>query len=596
MEIGKQIQILRKKNKISSKKLVLGLCSTRTLNYIESGTELPDKMLADILIQRLGKSSDKLELIISKEIYQLERMQDLFEEALERGNRKRAEELLEKYKEVAPKNNVYQMFYCRSRAYLAFRLDSNLMESKDWIEQAIDITIPEWRNNLLETYLISTIEIENLLAYAKLLLREETKHGLVEAEELLLSCRKYIDEHILDREEYAKIYCKCADLLAEIYLAKKDFCKVSTLCEKAFNELRDFGIIYYMQPLLEKLVLCNDEFLHIEKNQMYQMYQVVLQNVYKRYKKEWHFTDSIFKNCCQRTYYMDYELIRGERLLQRLTQEQLIEGIYENPESLSRVESGKVSPRNKTFVQIFEKLGIEKGRYNTFIVTESFEVLEMKKELDRLTSRRLYDEADKKLKELKEILDLSVVENQRIVYGLELALASVLNKELPEKLLEEMIQLLQETYPINQKENSRVPLDREVYLLNHIIILLRKLGKDADVKELYSYILDTMKKSKIRIRYRFRSYSTIMTNFAKQNCSVLIAQRNIKYILTCGKLRGLYMNCLTEACALINNPTNQKICREVLLEAYYLCKLAKNTVDVKIISQYYEGKFGTSII
>ena len=254
MEIGKQIQILRKKSKISSKKLVLGLCSTRTLNYIESGMELPDKMLADILIQRLGKSPDKLELIISKEIYQLERIQDLFEEALERGNRKRAEELLEQYKEIAPKNKVYRMFYCRNQGYLAFRLDGNLIESKDWIKQAIDITMPEWRNNSLENYLISTIEIENLLAYAKLLLRGETKCKLEEAEELLLSCRRYIDEHICDREEYAKIYCKCADLLAEIYLARKDFYKVSSLCEKAFNELRDFGIIYYMQPLLEKLV------------------------------------------------------------------------------------------------------------------------------------------------------------------------------------------------------------------------------------------------------------------------------------------------------------------------------------------------------
>ena len=187
---------------------------------------------------------------------------------------------------------------------------------------------------------------------------------------------------------------------------------------------------------------------------MYRMYQVVLKSVYKRYKKEWHFTDSIFKNCCQRTYYMDYELIRGERLSQGFTQEQLIEGIYENPESLSRVESGKVSPRNKTFVQLFERLGIEKGRYNTFIVTESFEVLEMKKELDRLTSRRLYNEADKKLKDLKEILDLSVIENQRFIYGLELALASMLNKESSEKLLEEMIQLLQ--YKCEKPTLSRV--------------------------------------------------------------------------------------------------------------------------------------------
>ena len=131
MEIGHQIRLLRKKQKISARKLAAGLCSERALNYIEAGKELPDKMLADILLQRLGKSPDKLELIISKEIYRLERMQDLFEEALERGNHRRAEELVETYAQLAPKTNVYRMFYCRSRAYLAFRLDEDEMEAKN---------------------------------------------------------------------------------------------------------------------------------------------------------------------------------------------------------------------------------------------------------------------------------------------------------------------------------------------------------------------------------------------------------------------------------------------------------------------------------
>lgn len=595
MEIGNQIRILRRQQKISSKKLVQGLCTERALNYIEAGKELPDKMLADVLIQRLGKSPDKLELIISREIYQLERMQDLFEEALERGNRRRAEELIETYEEIAPKSSVYRMFYCRSRAYLSFRLDKDVMEAKEWLMRALELTLPDWRKKPLEEYLISTMEMENLLAYVKCLLKEGTSPGLAEAEELLNSCREYIDGHILDGEEHAKIYCKCVDLLAELALSQNHLNKVSLLCEKAFDELRDFGILYYMRPLLDKLVLCEDSMLQMERREMYQTFRDVLDSVYERYGEAWRFTDSIFKNCCQRTYYMDYELIRGERLAQGITQEQLIEGIYENPESLSRVESGKSSPGKKTLAQLFEKLGIEKGRYNTFVATESFEVLEMKKELDRLTSRREYEKAEAKLAELKETLDLSVVENSRVVRGLELALENVLNKKPAEQLLEEMIALLQETYPVKRDEKIRVPLDREVYLMNHICIILKKLGKKKEIEELYSLMLNMMKKSRIQLRYRFRSYNTMATNYAKQICSIMLAGRNISYIFSCGKLREVYMNYLTEACVLIDNPANHLKCRRMIEETYYLCKLEKNMTDVKLIRAYCKSKFNIVI-
>lgn len=595
MEIGRQINLLRKKQKISSKKLVEGLCSERTLNYIEAGEELPDKMLADLLIQRLGKSPDKLELIISKEVYQLERMQDIFEEALERGNRKRAIYLLENYAEIAPKSNAYKMFYCRSMAYLAFRLDHNLAEAQEWIKKALDITLPCWQEKSLGEYLVSTMEMENLLAYAKLRLWEGTETGLRAAETLLMSCKTYIDERILDGEEHAKVYCKCTDLLAEIYLKQGHLFNVGAMCENAFEELRNFGILYYMQPLLDKLVLCPDDCLSVETNRMYRIYRDVINNVYQRYEEDWHFKDSVFKNCCQRTYYMDYELIRGERLARGITQEQLIEGIYENPESLSRVESGKSSPRNKTFVQLFERLGIQKGRYNTFIATESFDVLEMKDKIDVLTSRKMYEEAEVRLRELKSILDLEIMENNRVVQGLELTLQNMLNKISANELLEKMLALLQETYLFKAAEEIRVPLDREVYLLNQIAIILRKLGQKGKVESVYAMVLKTMKNSVIKIPYRFRTYSTVATNLAKQSCSASLAKKNIKYALQCGKLRAIHMNYMTEICASMDNPANHTTCRILLEEAYYICKLIHNESDKKGINLYYEKQYGQKI-
>lgn len=596
MHIGNQIRVLRKKNKISPKKLVLGLCSERTLNYIEEGKKNPEKLLADMLVQRLGKSSDKLELIVSKEIYQLERMQNLFEEALERRNKKRAEQLLEKCEEVSPKSNVYRMFYYRCKGYLSFRIDEDMKTACEWIQKALDTTLPNWKGKALKEYLISTLEMENLLAYAKIQIKLGTADGMLEAEKLLLECREYIDAHFSDGEEHAKVYCKCADLLAEIYLGKNEVAKAADLCEKAICELRDFGITYYMIPLLKKLTeYCNEGDVKYETKETYKIFYDTLNNVYTRYHEEWRFQDSIFKNCFQRTYYLENELIRGGRLTSGLTQEQLIEGIYENPESLSRVESGKASPGKKTFEQLFERLSIEKGRYNTFVATESFEVLELKDEFDVLTSRRCYKEAKDKLYQLKLTLDLTVPENERVIKGLELALAGVLDSVSQDELLNEMLMLLQETYPLVSKEGMRVPLDREVYLLNHISILLIKLSKLKEVEQLYRDVLASMKQSRVKVMHRFRGYSTIATNYALRTGSASLARTNIKYALLCGKCRLIHMNYMTEICSLINHPANYEICRMMLKEAYSLCKLVRNDSDMRKISLYHEKKYGVLI-
>ena len=85
------------------------------------------------------------------------------------------------------------------------------------------------------------------------------------------------------------------------------------------------------------------------------------------------------------------------------------------------------------------------------------------------------------------------------------------------------------------------------------------------------------------------------TNYAKQICSIMLAKRNISYIFSCGKLREVYMNYLTEACVLIDNPANHLKCRRMIEETYYLCKLEKNMTDVKLIRAYCKSKFNIVI-
>lgn len=68
--IGEIIASIRCNKEYSRKKLCQGLCSERMLIKIENDEVDIDKFMLDMLLQRLGKSPDKLEMILTDEEYE----------------------------------------------------------------------------------------------------------------------------------------------------------------------------------------------------------------------------------------------------------------------------------------------------------------------------------------------------------------------------------------------------------------------------------------------------------------------------------------------------------------------------------------------
>ena len=195
MYVGDQIFELRKKTKITLEELAMGVCTPESLRNIELGKEAVSKLFLEIMFQRLGKSTDKLELIVSEEVCEEEEQWEYFEDCLERGDRAEAEKVLENFLMNMPKeSNVHEMFYCRNKAYTELRIENNPTQAKEWMQRALDITMPGWQNRAIKEYRISTLEMENLLAYAKTQIAIGTGQELAEAESLLTDCRQFIDE------------------------------------------------------------------------------------------------------------------------------------------------------------------------------------------------------------------------------------------------------------------------------------------------------------------------------------------------------------------------------------------------------------------
>ena len=105
-----------------------------------------------------------------------------------------------------------------------------------------------------------------------------------------------------------------------------------------------------------------------------------------------------------------------------------------------------------------------------------------------------------------------------------------------------------------------------------------------------------MRNSKVSLKKRYRKYSLLRTNLAKWEHSISMAQDNIKFTLSCGKLRSLPMNYMVTACAMIDLPENWEICREMIKDNYYMCELACNDVYKELTKKYYKRKFEEELV
>lgn len=531
--IGSMIQSIRtEKSTITRKKLAYGICSEQTLFGIETGQCEADILMLDILIQRLGKSPDKFEMVLNADMYNMVRLRDLLEKSILKGKRNLAERILRAY---PSQTNVDQMYRHRMRASLLYHMDRDFAGASEHLQVAVSITLPGFTYDRMGDYLISAIELENLLALEMIGTDTMSAKTGPEIKSRLESCMNYIILHFKGDEEHSKLYSKCSWLLARIYYREGNYVQVCALCERGMECLRRNTQIYFMLPLL-KLMTAAEEKLGIAAAQSkWVQYYQILTFLWEGYAPKWCPTDSIFHNCCQRMYHLDYELVRAERNARGISQEGLADGIYKNAASLSRLETGKVSSSKKTFEKLMGKLGFEKGRYNGYVVTDSFEVMEMRRNIDEYLMRRDYQKAKGLIAKLKNCLDMEITENRRVIKTYEIITTKCLGEITALEALEGLKKLSQGFFDYDKKVFSHIPMRSEVLLINNICINLREIGLEQESSELYKLTMQKIKSSKVNVKHRYHSYAILLNNYMRRDRSYSDSCEGIRYELLCGK-------------------------------------------------------------
>jgi len=215
-DIGKIIFTLRKHHNISQEMLCSGLCSDATLSRIELGERIPDKFLLDALLQRLGKSPDKLETILSERDYFLFEKRQAIEKAIFEHKFELAKEELIAYEEQKEcEDKFHQQYIYKIKSVLSDELDHDTNKSIVYLLDAINMTLPEFKIDNILDYLLSIEEIYLLLMLAQAYSNTEQEELALQLLHIIID---YLDQKYSDEEEKVKVYPKAVYLLSKLLL------------------------------------------------------------------------------------------------------------------------------------------------------------------------------------------------------------------------------------------------------------------------------------------------------------------------------------------------------------------------------------------
>ncbi len=235
-----------------------------------------------------------------------------------------------------------------------------------------------------------------------------------------------------------------------------------------------------------------------------------LEQVYRHFGLESSIIDKLYFNACVSQYYLVGEMIREERRARGWSQEELIEGIYQEPATLSRVENGQMPDRGH-LQQMLDKLSIGRQRYEGIVFTADYHVLELNAEIEKLMCRHEEEKAAQITKQLREYVDMSVPKNRQRVEELEICTRLRKGELSPEEAYQKAEELLCLTY---REGTARVPFRNELRLLNIESMCLKRMGRKKEAVSLQKRLIECFEKSRVQTKYHYRSVGLILDNMS----------------------------------------------------------------------------------
>lgn len=166
--LGKMIQENREKQGISRKNLCEGLCTAMALARYELGERVPDKFLADALLERLGLNPFRYEFVVSDQEFEYSMKREKIAKLLCREQTKEAEEALREYQSGLKKKDVLHWQYVLLEKAVLLGKGKNYPAAVPLLREALEHTdCRRVESQKAEDILLTNVETELFYLLAK---------------------------------------------------------------------------------------------------------------------------------------------------------------------------------------------------------------------------------------------------------------------------------------------------------------------------------------------------------------------------------------------------------------------------------------------
>ena len=602
LTIGDIIKHQINKKGISPEKLTEGLCTPTSLKRLINGDTRQSFFLVERILQRLGISVNKVTLLHNESDDTLFIMREMICKLLVEKAYAKAEYILSEYEMVADLSNPLHLQYvCETRGVILSEAYGKHEEALELYHKAFKAVLERFEVDKLSDFLLGEEEMILLMLMLKEEMKVKNTNISVYARQLL----DYVEKQYEDEEVRTNIYTKLAWLMGESAMKNNNYEDALELTLGGIEALTDNGLLLHLPQFLDRLLFLTRD----RAEDVYSSWKKkrdALKELYVEYHEPWETEDiRLWESYRQNNIYLISELLRDERDLSGYSQEELAEAIGIDVKTISRIENGKSTPKKATFASIKEHFDLEGDSLQTRLAVDNPSLLEMERDISRLTSKHQYKEAEILFKSLKKQLSMESKVNRQYVAFTE----ALFDNMLKRKPVEEVIADLENAFLITRNDKHLknlgkfVTTDLEAKIINMMALCYEILGDRNESIKLLEKLKEGYERSKVTDRnHRIPIgllYTNLCTYYEEMNRfddAISLADKAIKYYIKCN--RGDNLGFLVEEKTYTNyrmtgdNTTNKGKYRQ----SYRLMELMKAGEKEKApLREAYKEWYGETI-
>lgn len=476
---GKIIGSARRYYKINLRDLSYGVCTESHMARIEKGERSLEKLMFELLYQRIGKYSGRYELLVNyDEFVRYEARRDI-QRYLDEKDFETSEKLIVDYKQNVNKILDLQLMVLLE-CELKYKTGSSICECKKMLMEGLQYTIPKFEIERFEQFYFSRIEMLMLQQYARFIELEGEEEQAIDLYRRILT---YLEQERYDRSERAILYSYVGYLLTQYYIRKEEYDTALKLAQKAYDETLRAMTISFVIELKECINICRGK-LGYDVEKEWQQIEILRQTLKKYGAKN---VSDYFPRYIEENIFCVNDIIGQRRRMLGLSQEDLLEVC--STATISRAENRHRTLRDDKKSLLLKEVRMCSDTYIGMIDTESWEVYEWLNQINDSIIAYDADGAEKILNMLEMKYEFNTINSRQYIYSLREKI-NIMRTGETSQLVEEIEKLLEESLGEFRKQNldGVILLQNEMQLLERIITR-HKYEEEYEIAMSYLYSL-----------------------------------------------------------------------------------------------------------